>query len=409
MSAPPNSLSEHDLELLSAYLDGELPDRDRQTLEQRLAHEDLLRMTLDDLRDTIQLVQSLPRVRAPRNFTLDPALYGRKTPWWRGWLRVEQTLQWAGAVGTMASILLIVVGLLAGGANETRQQAANEDTAFEAASLPTTQPAGASAPDETAIAYSGDGVFQATLEMQSAYYGGTGTAEAMLAVPDMALSAPVASSQMKDEGDNTPEPAAAFAAEPSQAESGLADGAVSDAVPSPTGVGAGQSLNVFNTVESSEAAGIVESAGPMMAQGAPPAEGMIAEDQPPGAFAAGADGLEESPGAMQPVPAPPVMSESAGPADAAREYEDDEAASNTQPLPSAVPPLAAVDTITTPAAGEEVAQIAVEQTEAPAQYRRESERAEQERQTWWLAGIGLITLLISMGVFLLGRKRARHA
>jgi LPXTG-motif cell wall-anchored protein len=51
----------------------------------------------------------------------------------------------------------------------------------------------------------------------------------------------------------------------------------------------------------------------------------------------------------------------------------------------------------------------VEQTEAPAQYRRESERAEQERQTWWLAGIGLITLLISMGVFLLGRKRARHA
>ncbi len=40
-----NLPSAHDLELLSAYLDGELADRERAALEQRLAYETILQHT----------------------------------------------------------------------------------------------------------------------------------------------------------------------------------------------------------------------------------------------------------------------------------------------------------------------------------------------------------------------------
>ncbi|MBI5960566.1 MAG: zf-HC2 domain-containing protein, partial [Chloroflexi bacterium] len=270
MSAPPNILSDHDLELLSAYLDGELTDRETYNLEQRLAREEVLRLTLDDLRDTVMLVQSLPRLHAPHNFTLDPARYGRKIPWWRRWFSAERGLQWAGALGTIASIVLIAVGLLLSSANETMDMAESqpeeESSGYAAASAPTIQPdLGSTAIDDTAIAYSGDDHFQSTLAMQSAYYGGTETAEATLTSPSM-----------KDE--STPPhaaPAAAAAVEESPPVVEMAVGGETDAILSPTatGTGAGQSLNLFNTVESSPAEGMMEADG--MVQGA----GAVPEDQ----------------------------------------------------------------------------------------------------------------------------------
>ncbi|MCD4685618.1 MAG: hypothetical protein K8S97_06755 [Anaerolineae bacterium] len=98
-----NAPSAHDLELLSAYLDGELADRERITLEQRLTHDSTLRQTLDDLRTTVAMLHDLPRLKAPCNFTLDPAVYGRPIPWWRLFAS-ELTLQFAGALGATASV-----------------------------------------------------------------------------------------------------------------------------------------------------------------------------------------------------------------------------------------------------------------------------------------------------------------
>ncbi|MDX1994343.1 MAG: zf-HC2 domain-containing protein [bacterium] len=69
MSIEPN-LTDQDYELLSAYLDGVLEEDERQRLEARLAAEPVLRRELAALRQTVALINQLPTLKAPRNFTL---------------------------------------------------------------------------------------------------------------------------------------------------------------------------------------------------------------------------------------------------------------------------------------------------------------------------------------------------
>jgi hypothetical protein len=61
-----------ELELLSAYLDGELQPDQHQALEARLNVELDLRERLEAFRKVKLMVGYLPRVRAPHNFTLTP-------------------------------------------------------------------------------------------------------------------------------------------------------------------------------------------------------------------------------------------------------------------------------------------------------------------------------------------------
>jgi hypothetical protein len=68
----PNSNDFDDIMLLSAYIDDELTDDERATLEQRLSAEPTLRDELESLRTTATLLHDLPPVTPPRSFTLDP-------------------------------------------------------------------------------------------------------------------------------------------------------------------------------------------------------------------------------------------------------------------------------------------------------------------------------------------------
>lgn len=79
MSAEPN-LNETDYELLSAYIDEMLTAEERVALETRLKNDPVLRRELNALRQTIALVQGLPTLKAPRNFTLTPEMIGVETP-----------------------------------------------------------------------------------------------------------------------------------------------------------------------------------------------------------------------------------------------------------------------------------------------------------------------------------------
>jgi hypothetical protein len=63
-----------ELELLSAYLDGELQPDLHQTLAARLGAEPDLREWLENLRKVKLMVGYLPRLRAPHNFTLTPEM-----------------------------------------------------------------------------------------------------------------------------------------------------------------------------------------------------------------------------------------------------------------------------------------------------------------------------------------------
>jgi hypothetical protein len=70
----------HDVELLSAYLDGKLSPPEVSRLETRLKADPDLRSVMDDLRQTRALLRQLPQRRAPRNFTLTPKMAGIKPP-----------------------------------------------------------------------------------------------------------------------------------------------------------------------------------------------------------------------------------------------------------------------------------------------------------------------------------------
>lgn len=59
-----------DQELLSAYLDGELSKRQRVRLETRLKREPDLSRSLEELQRTRRILQAMPAIKAPRNFTL---------------------------------------------------------------------------------------------------------------------------------------------------------------------------------------------------------------------------------------------------------------------------------------------------------------------------------------------------
>ena len=97
-------LTDHDYELLSAYLDGTLSDSERSTLEARLQAEPDLRRELEALRQTVTLVKALPTLKAPRNFTLN----ARQTRQQR--LLIFPTTAMFSALSAAAAVFLLVLG-----------------------------------------------------------------------------------------------------------------------------------------------------------------------------------------------------------------------------------------------------------------------------------------------------------
>jgi anti-sigma factor RsiW len=97
-------LSEHDLEQLSAYIDGELEPAEAAELETRLNSEPKLKRTLAQLSWVSGGLRSLPAERAPRRFTLTPEMVGQSK---RGWRLPALRL----ATATLALALVAVIGL----------------------------------------------------------------------------------------------------------------------------------------------------------------------------------------------------------------------------------------------------------------------------------------------------------
>jgi hypothetical protein len=109
-------LTPADLELLSAYLDNELTPAERIALERRLAQDADLRAALDDLRGVTRAIRGLPTLRAPRDFRLDPAVFGRQDvsparPAPRRRIP-RRGYQWASGISALAAMLVFVLGVL---------------------------------------------------------------------------------------------------------------------------------------------------------------------------------------------------------------------------------------------------------------------------------------------------------
>jgi len=74
------SAEEKRQEWVNAYLDGELSPGEAGRFEAELQQDPALRTELGQLRQIKASIQQLPQVRAPRNYTLDPAVYGAPAP-----------------------------------------------------------------------------------------------------------------------------------------------------------------------------------------------------------------------------------------------------------------------------------------------------------------------------------------
>jgi hypothetical protein len=384
--------SERDLELLSAYLDGALPDRERDQLEQRLARDQTLRAVLDELRDTVALVRDLPRLKAPRSFTLDPTVYARRIPWWRRLLTLDMALQFSGALGAVASVVIIVLAVLM-----------NQGTAFESSSRAEKDSAGQALSsevalqvtnaaimrdtdlpevpltDETAIAYSGAGLFQNTMQAQSTYY-------ADLPTPTLGYTASPPANAMGEESEG-------------EAQEGMT-------VMEAAGAAAAPSEGPPDALDGAE--------GPPMMQGdeyfAPPGEPGAAADEafaPPGA---GQNVASPPPAAFAPEPSaitPELMlaapSVAATSDDSLRIREDDEDVQATSVANAASGEVALVPTLTADA----LLLTPAEEAPTTASEKREEEPDDTATSDWWLMGFGLATLALSMVLFILGRQRSR--
>ena len=104
-------LSSKDWETLSAYLDGQLSERDQTRLKQRMTADPELRRSLEELRQTKIMLRSVRRRRAPRNFTLSPQMVPQRR---RSWLQPVPTFSFASGLATVLLILTLAFQYLPG-------------------------------------------------------------------------------------------------------------------------------------------------------------------------------------------------------------------------------------------------------------------------------------------------------
>ena len=106
-------LSNQDLMLLSAYLDGQLTEAERQQLEKRLAKDTSLQTELASLQDVVHLVNSLPRLKAPRDFRLDPVIYGQQRTSSTQPAKITRLNLWRlSSIAGVAASFILVIGVL---------------------------------------------------------------------------------------------------------------------------------------------------------------------------------------------------------------------------------------------------------------------------------------------------------
>lgn len=98
------SLSLKQLNQISAYLDDRLNPLEKQQVEQELQRNLLFKQTFTELEYTRRMLRTLPKKRAPRNYTLSPERV--KAPARRGWL--QPAMGFVSAAAALAVVVLFV-------------------------------------------------------------------------------------------------------------------------------------------------------------------------------------------------------------------------------------------------------------------------------------------------------------
>jgi hypothetical protein len=95
-------LNDKALELISAYLDGQLPDAQRAEVRRRLAQDAAFKQAFEDLRMTRLALRRAPQIKRRRSFTLTPDMIARPA-------RVFGLQATSRLVAMVATVLLVAV------------------------------------------------------------------------------------------------------------------------------------------------------------------------------------------------------------------------------------------------------------------------------------------------------------
>lgn len=131
-------LSTRELEMLSAYLDGQLNARQLARLEARLDKNPELRVVLSELRHTRTLLRVVPKLRVPRNFTVTPEMVGMQQ---RPVVQPYPFFRLASTIASLLFVVVVVFDLIAGSSQYASVREAPMIKAVE-------QPAEGAAPQE---------------------------------------------------------------------------------------------------------------------------------------------------------------------------------------------------------------------------------------------------------------------
>ena len=179
-------------ELLSAYLDNSVSEEDRRLIEHAISVEPQLAWQLESLRQTVQLLHSLPAVALPRAFTLDRVMLEQKlaaeqaqnarrrvvqqapvgVTWWQRWVTIWQSGSPYLRNGAMIALLLVVV-LVAG----NQLFSPNAVGPARTASAPAADRSAAAAPAEVAAVFTQSIEAQGATEQSSTTAGTTAPGE----------------------------------------------------------------------------------------------------------------------------------------------------------------------------------------------------------------------------------------
>lgn len=108
-----NRIKNPDWEALSSYLDNQLSPKDRARLEARFKQEPEMQQALEELRRTRVVLRSQRPMRAPRNFTLTPAMAGVRRAGRPLYAGPYNLLRLASALATIFFVLITVGDLAA--------------------------------------------------------------------------------------------------------------------------------------------------------------------------------------------------------------------------------------------------------------------------------------------------------
>ena len=102
------SILEHDLELLSSYLDDQLPPSEQKLVETRLESDSTYKEAFEKLRRTSLILHRLPQRPAPRNFTLSAEVNKKKV----NIPSFFQIFRLSSAVAVLGLVILLVFDFL---------------------------------------------------------------------------------------------------------------------------------------------------------------------------------------------------------------------------------------------------------------------------------------------------------